>query len=275
MASHISSLLFVSAATPTRFEKALATPADIVCLDLEDSVALESKDQARTDAIHALSHPARLALRINALGTVDGLRDLIAVASTGVRPELLLVPKVTAPEEIAVVRASTGDIPLVPLIETPLGLARVAEIARAPGVAAVMFGGGDMAAELGVEIAWHPLLGARQTFLLGCAAAGRPAIDVPYITLGDAEGLAEETRRARALGFQAKAAIHPEQVAVINRELKPGSALINEARSAKTAFDAAGGRAIRHNGQMLEEPVMRRYRRILAQADLMRSVGNA
>lgn len=275
MASHISSLLFVSAATPARYGKALATFADVVCLDLEDSVAPESKDMARDHAIGALTSPSRLALRINALGTVDGLRDLVALASTGVRPEFLLLPKIAVPEEVAIVRATVSDIPLVPLIETPLALSRIAEIGRSPGVVAMMFGGGDMAAELGVDIAWESLLGARHTFLLGCAAAGVPAIDVPYIRLGDDEGLKQETRRARTLGFQAKAAIHPEQIATINSELKPDIALIEEARAAQAAFDTAGGKAIRYNGAMLEEPIMRRYRRILAQAEIQRSVEHA
>lgn len=267
LATNLSTLLFVSGATPNRFDKALATQADSVCIDLEDAVPADDKVEARAQALAAIGRSPRLALRINPVGTLAGLRDLVALADAGVRPALLLLPKVESATELAIVTGALGThIPLVPLIETPAGLAATAAIARAPGVAAMMFGGGDMAAELGVELAWEPLLVARGAFLLGCAAAGVPTIDVPFIDLADLAGLEAETLRARALGFQAKAAIHPAQVDIINAALRPSAALIAEAQSADAAFAAAGGAAVRFQGRMLEEPVMRRYRRILAQA---------
>ena len=268
LATNLSTLLFVSGATPNRFDKALATQADAVCIDLEDAVPATAKADARAHAFAAIGRSSsRLALRINPVSTLAGLRDLVALADAGVRPGLLLLPKVESAAEVAIVTAALGrDVGLIPLIETPAGLAATAAIARCQGVAAMMFGGGDMAAELGVELAWEPLLAARGAFLLGCAAAGVPTIDVPFIDLADLAGLEAETLRARALGFQAKAAIHPAQVDIINTALRPSAALIAEAQSAESAFAAAGGAAVRFQGRMLEEPVMRRYRRILAQA---------
>jgi (S)-citramalyl-CoA lyase len=267
LATNLSTLLFVSGATPNRFDKALATQADSVCIDLEDAVPTGGKAKAREQALAAIARSPRLALRINPVATLAGLRDLVALADAGVRPALLLLPKVESATELAIVTGALGaDIALVPLIETPVGLAATASIARASGVAAMMFGGGDMAAELGVELAWEPLLAARGAFLLGCAAAGVPAIDVPFLDLADLAGLEAETLRARALGFHAKAAIHPAQVDIITAALRPSAALIAEAQAADAAFAAAGGAAVRFQGRMLEEPVMRRYRRILAQA---------
>lgn len=274
LATNISTLLFVSGATPGRFDKALATQADVVCIDLEDSVPASGKAEARAHALAAIGRLPRLALRINPVGTLDGLRDLVALAEAGARPALLLLPKVESAAEVAVVTGALGSgVALVPLIETPAGLAETAAIARAADVAAMMFGGGDMAAELGVELAWEPLLAARGAFLLGCA--GVPTIDVPFIDLDDLAGLEAETLRARALGFQAKAAIHPAQVDIINTALRPSMPLIAEARAAAAAFADAGGAAIRFQGRMLEEPVMRRYRRILAQAKTIRTEGHA
>lgn len=274
-ASHLSSLLFVSAATPARFATALASDADTVCIDLEDSVPADRKDDVRAAAIAALARSSRLSLRINALATVAGLRDVIALVDAGARPHLLLIPMVGSAAEVRIVAGALPGTALVPLIETPAGLRETARIAAEPAVAAVMFGGGDMSAELGVELAWQPLAAARGAFLLGCAEAGKPAIDVPYIHLADAAGLAEETRRARAAGFQAKAAIHPGQVGALNDIMRPAAAEVAEARAAIAAFDAGGGRAIRHQGRMLEAPVMRRFHRIVAQDDYRGSRNDA
>ncbi|MGH8328651.1 MAG: HpcH/HpaI aldolase/citrate lyase family protein, partial [Steroidobacteraceae bacterium] len=178
--------------------------------------------------------------------------------------ELLLVPKVESAADVEIVSAVAGLSCIVPLIETPRGLAAAAEIAAAPAVRAMMFGGGDFAAELGVRVEWEPLRTARGLFILACAQAGKVAIDVPYLVLEDPAGLTAEATAAKALGFGAKAAIHPAQIAPIHAALRPSEAEVTEAREAQRAFDAAGGGALRFNGRLLDEPIMRRYRRVLA-----------
>lgn len=262
LAARMQSLLFVPGARSDRFASALASGADAVCVDLEDSVPADGKDAARRAAIEALGD-SRLVLRINGLATDYGRADLDHLGAASRCPPLLLLPKVESTEELA--PAAELGIGLVPLIETPRGLRRAHEIAAAPGVVAMMFGGGDLSAELGVDLAWEPLAVARGLFVLACAEAGVPAIDVPYLHLDDEAGLAEETRRAQALGFAAKSAIHPKQVATIHAVLRPTPAQVEEAHAAEAAFQAAGGAAVRWNGRMLEAPVMRRYRRILEQ----------
>jgi citrate lyase beta subunit len=262
LAARMQSLLFVPGARPDRFAGALASGADAVCIDLEDAVPAELKVPARADALAALGDP-RLALRINGLGTAAGRDDLAALAAAPVRPPLLLLPKVE--DAAALAPAQALGIPLVPLVETPRGIRLAHEIAAAPGVVAMMFGGGDLSAELGVELAWEPLAHARGAFVLACAEAGVPAIDVPCLALDDAAGLADESARARSLGFAAKAAIHPKQIGTIHAVFRPRPEEIAEAEAAAAAFDAAGGAAVRHAGKMLEAPVMRRYRRILEQ----------
>lgn len=269
--AYLSTLLFVSAATPLRIEKALATDADTVCVDLEDSVPAESKVAARVAALESLALSSRLSLRINPISVPHGLRDLLALADHANRPSLLLVPKVESAAEIRIVAKLLPNVPLVPLIETPAGLRSTACIASEPSVAALMFGGGDLSAELGVELAWKPLLAARGAFLLGCAEAAKPTIDVPFIHLEDAEGLAQEARWSKEIGFRAKAAIHPAQVDVINSVLRPSDQEVADAREAIAAFDAAGGAAIRFKGRLLEEPVMRLFRQTLAKSDYQRS----
>ncbi len=236
-AVRLTSLLFVPGVRPERFAKALASPADMVCVDLEDAVPAEGKDAARAAAIAAIG--PRLAIRINAVTTACGLADLLALAEAVALPPLILVPKVESAGEIAVIRGVLGDeARIVPLVETPLGLRRAAKIATAPGVVAMMFGGGDMAGELGTALAWEPLLYARQALLMACAEAGVPAIDVPWIALDDSDGLADEARRAQTLGFQAKAAIHPAQIEAIHAAMRPSAALVAEARDALAAHAA-------------------------------------
>lgn len=265
--SGMTSLLFVPGAMPARFAKARASGASIVCIDLEDSVPDAGKEAARAAAIEAVADDPGFAIRINPVTTLAGLRDLIAIAGAPTLPAAILLPKAEGIGDVAVVRGALGDgAAIVPLIESPAALRQTAAIAAAPGVAAMMFGGGDMAGEIGVALAWEPLLPARGSFILGCAEAGVAAIDVPFLDLEDAAALTAETRRAQAMGFQAKAAIHPAQVATIDDVLRPDADLIAEAREAEAAFRDSGGAAVRFRGRMLELPVMRRYRRVLAQA---------
>lgn len=262
LAARMQSLLFVPGSRPDRFAGALASGADAICIDLEDAVSPDDKAEARRAAIEALGDP-RLCIRINGLTTDHGRDDLEALSASAKLPPLLFVPMVESAAEL--VAAAALGVGLVPLIETPRSLRLANEIASAPGVVAMMFGGGDLSAAMSVALAWEPLRTARGLFVLACAEAGVPAIDVPFIHLEDEAGLAEETARAKALGFAGKAAIHPKQVQAIHAVMRPSPGEIEEARGAEAAFQAANGGAVRWNGRMLEAPIMRRYRRILEQ----------
>jgi (S)-citramalyl-CoA lyase len=261
----IQSMLFVPGSRPERFARALASAADCVCIDLEDSVPDAGKDAARSAALAALGDP-RLAIRINGLATRAGLADLLAVAGSAVRPSLLFIPKVESAAEVSIARGVLADdaTRFVPLVETVKGLEAASEIAREPGVAMLMFGGGDYSAELGVDLAWEPLLHARNQLIQACAGAGIPALDVPFIAMDDEAGLIAECARAKALGFAAKAAIHPDQIAPIHSVFRPTAEETAEAQEAEAAFAASGGAVVRFRGKMLEAPVIRRYRQILA-----------
>jgi citrate lyase beta subunit len=263
----LSSILFVPGSRADRFAKAAESGADLICIDLEDAVAEGDKDMAREAAIGSLDtlDPGKVAIRINGLKTAAGLADLLALRAADAMPRLIFIPMVESAAEPDIAKAVLGDAApgLVPLIETVKGLRAGDAIAAAPGVAAMMFGGGDFSAELGTDLAWEPLLAARGAFVMSAAAARIPAIDVPFIALDDAAGLEEEARRAKALGFAAKAAIHPKQVETINRVMRPTEDELAEARSALDAYEAAGRKAIRHNGKMLEAPVIKRFEAML------------
>ncbi|KGE04526.1 HpcH/HpaI aldolase/citrate lyase family protein [Pseudohaliea rubra] len=261
-------LLFVPGNRMDRVAKAHDSAADVVCIDLEDAVPAADKDAAREAVLAFLASAAtgRTAVRINGLRTRAGLRDLLALAGAPRCPSLLLVPMVESAAELAIVDAVLGDavVSVVPLVETVEGLEAVRAIGSAPRVDNVMFGGGDLSSQLGVDLAWEPLLQARSQFVLGCVAARVRAIDVPYIHIKDEAGLREETARARALGFAAKAVIHPAQLAPVQEAFQPTAAELARARAAVEAYRQAGGRAIMHDGVMLDEPIVRRYESLLS-----------
>lgn len=264
----VSSLLFVPGSRPDRFAKAAASGADLVVIDLEDAVAEADKAEARGKAIAhiAADTSRRFALRCNALSTDHGHADLGALHSSSARPAALFVPMVENADDLAVIGQMFGPaaLSIVPLVETSSAIMAAHSIAAAPGVAAVMLGGADLCAQLGVPMSWDALLHARGALVLACAAAQVAAIDVPHILLDDPAGLEEETRRVRAMGFSAKAAIHPAQVSMINAVMRPTHEELAEAHQALSAYEDGGRRAIRYRGRMLEAPIIRQYQSILA-----------
>lgn len=265
-----ASLLFVPGSRPDRFEKAGASGAGLIVIDLEDAVAAEDKASARDAALlHIAKAPGGWGIRINAVTTLAGIRDLAALGDAETLPSVLMVPMVERAAELDVVAGALGERcpELVPLVETPRGLRHALEIVSHPRASALMLGGADFSSELGVDLAWDPLLGARHAMMLACAEAGKPAIDVPYIHLDDDAGFAEECERAAALGFLCKAVIHPRQVPAANTAFAPSDEEITEAREALEAYKEGGERAIRFKGKMLEAPFVKKYRAVLARAE--------
>lgn len=266
------SWLFTPATRPDRFAKAQASGADVVILDLEDAVAPADKAHARTTALAhlaaAAATPVPWALRINALATPAGIADLAALLAAAAAPAFLVLPKVEAAATLAMVDsvliAAGKPTRLVALIESAPGLAAVEAMARAtPRLAALMFGAADMAADLGAACRWAPLAHARGRIVTAAALGGVTAIDAPYFAVADAAGLAAEVAAAAELGYTAKAAIHPGQLAVINAAFTPGAEAIAEARAIVAA--AAKGIGI-YGGRMIDEAMARQARRVLVAA---------
>lgn len=259
------SLLFVPGSRPERFDKALASGADLVVIDLEDSVGPADKDTARAAAIAALGNP-RLGIRINALRTKQGLADLLALSNA--KPTYIMIPMVEAVAEIEIAHAILGpEVGLLPLIETVKGVRVAQAVAASPGICGVMLGGADFAGELGVAMSWDALFAARSAIVMACAAARVPSVDVPWLDLDNLDDLAADVARVKTMGFTAKSVVHPKHIAVVHGVMRPTPDEIAEAHEAEAIYAAAGESAVRWNGKMLEAPVMARYRRILAQGD--------
>ena len=262
-----NSFLFVPGSRPDRFAKAHGSGAGLTVIDLEDAVAPADKATARANALaQVASGEPGWAIRINGLATAAGIADLAALTEAEVLPRFLFVPMVESAVELDIVARVLGERcpELIPLVETPKGLRHAVEIAAAPMVGGLMFGGADFSGELGVMLAWEPLLAARHALVLAAAEARVPAIDVPWIHLEDEAGLADECAKAKALGFAAKAAIHPAQVAAIEAAFTPTAAELAEAEAALAAYAEAGGKAIRYKGKMLEAPLVKRYQAVLS-----------
>ena len=261
------SLLFVPGNRPERFEKALVAGADAVCIDLEDAVAPDAKGEAREAVRVFLAQGVRPGVGVRVNGPTSEHLDADCRAISGLPLAFVMIPKVESPGQVASLRIRLGDeIPLWPIIESPEGLRQAWDIAAVPGVGGVLFGAADYSAEVGCTLEWDALLYARGALAAAAARAGVELLDVPYLDIGDTAGLAESTRRAKALGFTGRACIHPNQVASVNAAYTPLVSEVERAERIIAAFDAADGAAALLDGKLIELPVVRAARRTLERA---------
>jgi citrate lyase subunit beta/citryl-CoA lyase len=257
--------LFCPADRPERFAKAAAA-ADVVILDLEDGVAAGDRIAARAALVDTALDPDRTVVRINPSGTADHELDLEALSRTAYTTVML------AKTEDAQQIRDHSPLDVVVLIETPLGALVVSELARMDNTLALMWGAEDLFAVLGGtanrhadgsyrDVARH----VRSQTLLAAKAYGRMALDSVYLNIKDLDGLAQEVDDAVTVGFDAKVAIHPSQVAVIRAGYAPSPDQVEWARHVLAA--ARGERGVfQHEGTMVDAPVLRRAERIVALA---------
>ena len=270
------SLLFVPGLRPDRFVKALDTGADIVCVDLEDAVARERKAEARslTFPLFAIStHPhVEQMLRINALSSVDGLKDLQAIIESDAPPAAIMIPKIRSAEEVQLLDqlliGRAEAVRYCVIIETNQGLERASEIARAsPRIDSMIIGAVDLPADLRSAKTWEALLYARSRIVHAGAGAGIDVLDVPYLNLDDDAGLRAEAMASAGLGFSGKASIHPNQLPAIHAAFSPDEKGVARARRIIAAFEKDDTGLVVVDGELIELPVVRSMYRVLAIAD--------
>ncbi|MEM5518261.1 CoA ester lyase [Henriciella sp. AS95] len=267
----IRSLLFVPGSRPDRFEKALATAADLVVIDLEDAVLPDEKDVARQTVVDVLSGSAqtgRLAVRINSPRTFYGCADIAAIAASTASPAAIMVPKVEHEVDLEIASEALGALgqALVPVIETGRGLENAYAIARHEAVSSLLFGGADFSAELGTGLDWEALAYARGRLVSLASSAGKAIIDVPFLDVGDADALAAEAARVKAIGFDGKACIHPAQVETVNTVFSPTAEDVKAASRVLDAFRKAEGGAVLLDGKLIDRPVVLAAERTLSKA---------
>jgi citrate lyase beta subunit len=260
-------ILFTPGNRPERFAKAAATGADAVILDLEDAVSLGDKESARKTLMEFFSKEQKqFGLRVNNINTPAGVQDLEALVRSGAKPAFVVLPKVESDFEVTLY-ARLLKLPLLCTVESARGLEAAVEIANAdPLVQALAFGGADLAVDLRAELSWEPMLWGRGRIAQAAATAGIAAIDVPHVVLDDEAGLRADAVRVKAMGFGAKLAIHPKQVAPILEVFTPSKAELDRARAIVAAYEKAGGNVVEFEGRMVEGPIVKSAQRLLARA---------
>ena len=279
--------------------KAAQSAADVVMLDLEDSVPIEAKEAARTTVATALREidwgRRLMAVRINALQTPFAYRDLLHVAeSAAPRIDTIVIPKVYSAADVHFVSRMLDGIELAEGIDTPIGieasiesaagLTQISKIAAASGrLKTLVFGIADYSADVGARLVsisghgededqlypghrWHF---AMSRIVMAAKAAGLLAIDAPYGNFKDTQGLARSASMACALGFDGKWAIHPTQLDTINQIFSPSPADVGRARRVLEAHDAArkaGHGAAALEGRMIDQATVRLARRTVEMA---------
>lgn len=290
------SMLFVPGSSPSMMGKAAGSEADAVCLDLEDAVVPAEKAASRghvTRVLRELEFGTRVRMiRINALDTPYAYRDLVdVVEAAGDRIDLVMVPKVGSPGDVAFVdtllsqieahRGFTRRIGIEAQIETASGFLYAREIAASSSrLEALIFGPGDYAASLRMPLTnigefdrhdevypghrWHAVM---HTIVAAARANGLRCMDGPYAAYKDVSGLDRVALIARSLGFDGKQCIHPSQLATVNAIFSPSDDEVARAEAVVSAYDAAvaaGRGAATHEGRMIDAVSLRMARTILA-----------
>lgn len=281
------SLMTVPVVVPRFIEKAPGAGADVICLDVEDSVPPAEKERARGLAAEALASipagPYAKFVRINgpATGLMEG--DLEGVVRRGI--EGVVISKADSAEVVRAVDdqltalerqhgIEPDSVAIVPLIETARGVVKCLDICEAsPRVTAAIFGAEDYATDLGIarteggdEVLW-----GRTKVAVECHAARVIPIDTPDPDYTDEAHLEREMAAARALGYRGKLVIHPMQVAIANRIFMPSAEEVSEARAIVDVFEregiAKGLAAIPAEGRMIDTPIYLRAKRLLEWAE--------
>ena len=299
--------LFGPGSRPALFEKMAASAADVINLDLEDSVAPDDKAQARANIIEAIGDVdwgrKTLSVRINGLDTPFWYRDVVdLLEQASDRLDQIMIPKVGCAADIyavdalvtAVERAKgrTKPIAFEVIIESAAGIAHVEDIAAAsPRLQAMSLGAADFAASMGMQTTgiggtqedyymvregakywadpWH---WAQAAIVAACRTHGVLPVDGPFGDFSDDEGFVAQAKRSATLGMVGKWAIHPKQVALANEVFTPSAAKVAEAReilSAMEAAKAAGQGATVYKGRLVDIASIKQAEVIVRQAEMI------
>lgn len=300
--------LFGPGSRPALFEKMAASAADVVNLDLEDSVAPDDKEQARKNIIQAIGDVGwgakTLSVRINGLDTPWWYRDVVdLIEQASDRLDQIMIPKVGNAMDLYAVdalvtaaekaRGRTKPIAFEVIIESAAGISHVEEIAAAtPRLQAMSLGAADFAASMGMATTgiggtqenyymahqgqkywadpWH---WAQAAIVAACRTHGVLPVDGPFGDFSDAEGFRAQALRSATLGMVGKWAIHPSQVALANEIFSPGEKAVTEAREILSAMEEAqrsGAGAAVYKGRLVDIASIRQAQVIVRQAELIR-----
>ena len=270
------SALYIPGANERALEKAKTLPVDAILFDLEDAVAPSAKADARQTLLNALTtgdygNRARI-IRINGFDTEWGQDDLAAAVQA--KPDGILLPKVSTAAQVAdllerLTALGAPNMPIWAMIETPLAILNIADIASAPGMAGFVMGTNDLAKDLSTKFRNDraPLMASLSICVVAAKAHGLTIIDGVYNAFKDDGGLRIEAAQGRDYGFDGKSLIHPAQVAATNEIFSPSEDEVNLAERQIEAYEAAKaeGKGIAVvDGQIVENLHVATAQKILA-----------
>ena len=271
------SFIFTPGLNPDMFPKAIASGADMVCIELEDGIAIKDKNEARKNTIEALKtlevkSGVELVVRVNCQRTKFGLLDLEAFISSKLKVKAIMLPKVKTPDEIKFIddllTDCNLDTDLHVIMETNEALQNIYDIAHSSKrIVALYFGGVGMVAELRVPNSYENLLYARSKLVHAGASVGIDVIDVPYLDLEDMDGMKKEAELVRDLGFTGKGSIHPKQINILNEIFTPSKEEISKAKKIVDQFSESDTGLVVIDGKLIEKPVLREMQRKILIAD--------
>ena len=280
------SVLYMPSSNERALDKAKSIPCDALIFDLEDAVAPDAKEQARTNAVAAARSGEygnrEITIRCNGLDTPWGADDLAAAAMSGAAS--VVIPKVGSVaylDEISARLDAAGapaEMTIWAMVETPTAIMDIRSIAAHPRVNVLVMGNNDLAKELrtGVLPERTPLLPALAMALLGAREAGKVILDGVYNDVRDADGFLVEARQGKSMGFDGKTLVHPSQVEPANTVWAPSEDEIDFSRRVIAAFEAAEGEGrgvMTVDGRMVENLHVENAKRILAVADAIAALG--
>ncbi|HON63697.1 MAG TPA: CoA ester lyase [Bacilli bacterium] len=276
------SMLFIPGNNPAMLQNADCFESDAVIIDLEDAVHINEKDNARNLVHYYLESltdvPMEIVIRINAPDTPYYEDDLKAVVSDKI--DAVMLPK-AGPRSCFLIdqvltiieneKKMQKKIGIVPIIETTMGVMQMEEIAKMPRVSGILLGAEDLSVDMEVERTktgteiWYP----RAKLAYTCKAYKIDAIDTPFTDTTDYAGLKEDALKAKALGLNAKAAIHPNQIDIINQVFSPSEKQIIWAKRVLKATEEAQAKNLgvfSLDGKMVDKPIIDRAQKIIKMA---------
>ena len=274
--SSIRSLLFVPGDSAAKLEKAKGIAVDALIFDWDDAVLDAHKAKARETTTAALrsreAYPQPILIRVNPVASEAFAADCEALAACPA--DAAMLPKCGSPVDIrALEQRLRPAMGIFAVIETPLGVLQAPAIASCSArMRGLLFGAEDYSAETGIERSTDEAetLYARSATVTAARAYGLEAFDSPAMDYRNMEALRASTRRGRRLGFSGRAAIHPNQIAIIEEAYTPSGEEAAKARATLERFRSAGAGAVGMDGRLVDEPILRQARRILARFDRRR-----
>ncbi len=299
--------LFGPGSNDALFEKMAKSAADVVNIDLEDSVAPDDKDKARANTVQAINDVdwgrKTLSVRINGLDSPYWYRDVVDLLEKGgERLDQIMIPKAGNASDIYAVDALVSSIEAAIgrvkklafecIIETSAGICHVEDIAAAsPRLQAISLGAADFAASMGMQTTgiggtqenyymhregekywsdpWH---WAQANIVAACRTHGLLPVDGPFGDFSDDEGFRAQARRSATLGMVGKWAIHPKQVALANEIFTPSDEAVNEAKEILAAMEKAkkeGAGAAVYKGRLIDIASIKQAEVVVRQAEMI------